>query len=158
MAAGSDGVTPTVMVGVLLPELPDEQVSVPGAAELELDPPDPELDGQVATAPTEETTPGVVWLLGRVMLTLSPTATSVCCEASSATCTWRVVEVPCITVSPVWALPPSWADTLVTRTAVGSNTAWPRVSVPFWVTPRAAWSFFTAVVVADPKEADVGLS
>ena len=29
------------MVGVVLPELPDEQVSVPGAAELELDPPDP---------------------------------------------------------------------------------------------------------------------
>ena len=147
------------MVGVvLLPELPDEQVSVPGAAELELDPPDPELDGQVATVPTEETTPGVVWLLGRVMLTLSPTATSVCCEASNATCTWRVVEVPCSTVWPVWALPPSWADTLVTRTAVGSNTAWPRVSVPVWVTPRAAWSFSTAVVVADPKEAEVGLS
>ena len=65
----------------------DEQVSVPGAAELELDPPGPELDGQVATAPTDETTPGVVWLLGRVIVTLSPTATSVCCEASNATCT-----------------------------------------------------------------------
>ena len=146
------------MVGVVLPELPDEQVSVPGAAELELDPPDPELDGQVATVPTEETTPGVVWLLGRVMVTLSPTATSVCCEASNATCTWRVVEVACITVWPVWVLPPSWADSVVTRTAVGSNTAWPRVSVPFWVTPRAAWSFSTAVVVADPKKAEVGLS
>ena len=60
------------MVGVLLPELPEEQVSVPGAAELEPDPPDPELDGQVATAPTEETTPGVVWLLGRVMRHLVP--------------------------------------------------------------------------------------
>ena len=67
-----------------------------------------------------------------------------------------MVEVPCITVSPGWALPPSWADTLVTRTAVGSNTAWPSVSVPVWVTPRAAWSFFTAVVVADPKKADLG--
>ena len=63
--------------------------------------------------------------------------------------------MPCITVSPGWVLPPSWADTLVTRTAVGSNTAWPRVSVPFWVTPRAACSFITAVVVAGPKEADV---
>ena len=146
------------MVGVVLPELPEEQVSVPGAAELELDPPDPELDGQVATVPTEETTPGVVWLLGRVMLTLSPTATSVCCEASNATCTWRVVEVACITVWPAWVLPPSWADRVVTRTAVGSNTAWPRVSVPFWVSPRAAWSFSTAVVVADPKEAELGLS
>ncbi|MFI5287830.1 MAG: hypothetical protein ACHQ4F_16155, partial [Candidatus Dormibacteria bacterium] len=72
----------TVMVGVVLP---DEQVSVPGAAELEFDLPDPELDGQVATAPTEETTPGVVLLLGRVMVTVSPTATSVCCEATNAT-------------------------------------------------------------------------
>ena len=62
----------------------------------------------------------------------------------------------CITVSPVWVPPPSWADTLVTRTAVGSNTAWPSVSVPFRVTPRAAWSFCTAVVVADPKKADLG--
>jgi hypothetical protein len=87
VAAGREGVTPTVMVGVLLPELPEEQESGPGAAEFELDPLDPELDGQVATVPTEETTPGVVWLLGRVMLTLSPTATSVCCEAFNATCT-----------------------------------------------------------------------
>ncbi|HEY0805218.1 MAG TPA: hypothetical protein VGD84_09145, partial [Pseudonocardiaceae bacterium] len=117
--------TPTVTVGVLLPELPEEQVSVPGAAELELDPLDPELAGQVATAPTEETTPGVARLLGRMMLTLSPTAMLVCCEALSATCTWRVVEVPCITVSPAWALPPSCTDTLVTRTAEGSNTTWP---------------------------------
>src|SRR5947209_19822709 len=101
------------MVGVALPELPEEQASVPGAAELGPDPPDPELDGQVATAPTEETTPGTVRLLGRVMLTLSPTAIVVCSEASSATCTWRVVEVPCSTASPVWALPPSCADTRV---------------------------------------------
>ena len=114
--------------------------------------------GRWRPSPTEETTPGVVWLLGRVMLTLFPTAMLVCWEASSATCTWRVVEVPCSTVSPGWALPPGWADTLVTRTAVGSNTAWPRVSVPFRVTPKAAWSFSTAVVVADPKEADLGLS
>jgi len=143
---------------VLLPELPEEQESVPGAAEFELDPLNPELDGQVATVPTEETTPGVVWLLGRVMVTFSSTATSVCCEAFNATCTWRVVEVACITVSPAWALPPGWADTDVTRTAVGSNTAWPRASVPFWVIPRAAWSFSTAVVVADPKDGDIGLS
>ena len=134
-----EGVTSTVMVGVLLlPELPDEQVSVPGATELQLDPPDPWLDGQLATVPTEDTTPGVIRLLGRVIVTLSPTATSVCCEASNATCTWRVVEVPCITVWPVRVLPPSWAERLVTRTAVGSNTAWPRASVPFWVTPRTA--------------------
>jgi hypothetical protein len=65
----------------------------------------------------------VVRLSGRVMLTLSPTATLVRCEAPNATSTWRVVEVACITVSPIWPLPPSWADTLVTRTAIGSNTA-----------------------------------
>src|SRR5580700_535788 len=124
------------MVGVLvLPELPDEQVPVPGVAEPP-DPLDPELAGQAATVPTEETTPGVVWLLGRVIVTVSPTATSVCCEASNAACTWRVVELPCITVWPAWVLLPSWADKLVTRTAVGSNTAWPRGSVPFSVTPR----------------------
>ena len=150
--------TPTVIVGVLLPELPEEQVSVPGAAELDPDPPDPELDGQVATAPTEETTPGVVWLFGRVMLTLSPTAIVVCSEALSATCTWRMVDVPCITAWPGWALPPSWADTLVTRTAEGPNTAWPRASVPSWDTPRAACNCITAAVVAGPKDADVGLS
>src|SRR6202035_994318 len=119
------------------------------------DPPDPELDGHVATVATEETTPGVVRLLGRTMLTLSRTAMLVCCEALNATCTWRMVEVACITVSPGWALPPSWAERLVTRTAVGSNTAWPSASVPFWLTPRDAWSFSTAVVVAGPKEADL---
>src|SRR5437763_4176138 len=146
------------MLGVLLPEPPAEQESVPGEAELELDPPDPELDGQVATVPTEETVPGVVRLLGRVMVTLFPSATSVCCEAANATCTWRVVEVACSTVWPGGAPPPSWADTAVTRTAVGSNTAWPSVSVPVWVTPLAACSFSKAVIVADPKEADRGLS
>jgi hypothetical protein len=95
------------MVGVLLPELPDEQVSVPGATELDPDPPDPELDGHVATVATEETTPPVVRLLGRVMLTLSPTATSVCCEEANAICTSRAVEVACITVSPGWVRPPN---------------------------------------------------
>jgi hypothetical protein len=115
------------MVGVL----PEEQASVPGAAELEPEPPAPELDGQVATAPTEETTPGVVRLLGRVTLTLFPTATPVCCEALNAIRTCRVVEVACMTVCPGWVRPPSWADTVVTRTAVGSNTAWPRASTPF---------------------------
>ena len=147
-----------MMVGVVHPELPEEQVSVPGAAELELDPPGPELDGQVATVPTEETTPGLVWLLGKVIITLFPTATSVCCEASNATCTSRVVEVACSTVCPGWAPPPSWADTAVTRTAVGSNSAWPSVSVPVCVTPKAACSFSKPVIVADPKEADRGSS
>jgi hypothetical protein len=97
------------MVGVPLPEPPEEQESVLGAAALELEfgPPTPELDGQVATVATEETTPGVVWLLGRVIVTLFPTATSVCCEAANAICTFRAVEVACITVSPGWVRPPS---------------------------------------------------
>ena len=90
-----------MMVGVL----PEVHVSFPAVAELDPEP-DAELDGQLATVATEETTPGVVSLLGRVMLTLFPTAMLVCWEASSATCTWRVVEVPCSTVSPGWALPP----------------------------------------------------
>jgi hypothetical protein len=82
------------MDGVLLAEPPDEQESVPGLAEPEFGPPEAELDGQVATVATAVTTPGVVRLSGRVTVTLFPAATSVCCEASSDNCTWRVVEVP----------------------------------------------------------------
>jgi hypothetical protein len=44
------------MVGVL----PDAHVSVPAGAELDPDPPEPELCGQLATFATEETTPGVI--------------------------------------------------------------------------------------------------
>ena len=54
---------------------------------LELDPPEAGLEAQVATVPTAETTPGVVRLSGRVIVTALPTASSVCCEAPSATCT-----------------------------------------------------------------------
>jgi hypothetical protein len=157
VAAGSDGVTPTAIVGVALPAPPEEQASVPGAAELAPGTA-PELDGQVATAPTEDTTPGVIRLSGRVMLTLSPTAIVVCSAALSATWTCLVGEVPCMTVPPGWVLPPSCAETFVTRSAVGSNTTCPRFSAPFWVTPRAACSFITPVVVAGPNEADAGLS
>jgi len=81
-----------VIVGVVVdPELVllelDGHESVPDAVVpvLELELPDPDPAGQVATVPTEETTPGVVWLLGKVMVTLSPTFTSDCWEASSAT-------------------------------------------------------------------------
>jgi len=72
-----------------------------------------------------------------------------CCEAANATCTERVDEVPRITVSPLPARAPSWADTEVTRTATGSNTTWPDVrrAVPAW-TPLAAWSRITAAVVS----------
>ena len=59
----------------------------PALAELEPDPSEPELGGQLATVATEETTPAVIRLLGSVMLTLFPTSMLVCCEASSATCT-----------------------------------------------------------------------
>ena len=58
VAAGSVSLTSTVTVGVLVP-----------------DPPDALEDGAVATLLTEETTPGVVALFGRVMMTLSPTWT-----------------------------------------------------------------------------------
>jgi hypothetical protein len=77
-----------VIVGVLLCEPPEEQVSVPCAADPDPDPPDPpELDGQVATDPTEETTPGVVRLFGRLIVTRFPGAMLVCCDACRATCT-----------------------------------------------------------------------
>ena len=77
--------------------------------------------GVVATVPTEEITPGVVWLLGRVMVTLSPTATSDCSEASRAMLTWRCVEVAASTGWPGWSRSaqggrhrghprPRWAD------------------------------------------------
>ncbi len=149
---------PTAIVGVVSEELPAEQASVPGAAVpgLEFGPPAPDPGWQVATFATEATIPGVVRLSGRVMLTLSPTAMLVCCEASKATCTRRVVEVAFSTVWPGRALSPGWAATEVTRTAMGSNTARPKASLPFWATPTAAWSFSTAAVVAAPKKADPG--
>ena len=102
----------------------------------------------VATVPTEVTTPGVVRLSGRVMTTWSPTLTSDCWAASRAMVTTRVVEVACRTGWPAWSAPPSVADTVVTRTATGSNTACPRGRVPVWDMPRVAWSFFSAVAVA----------
>src|ERR1700730_13298064 len=146
---------PTGMVGV---ELPDEQASVPGATELEFAPPDPWHDWHLARVPPEETAPGVIRLLGRVIVTLSPTATLICCEASNATWTWRVVEVACITVWLAWAALPTWADSVITRMAECQLPAWPRASVPFWVSPRARWSFSSAVVVSEPQTADCGLS
>ena len=98
--------------------------------------------------PTEEITPGVVWLFGKVIVTLSPSATSDCSDASRAMLTWRVVEVADSTGWPDWAGAPRVADTEVTRTAVGTNTACPRASVPLSVTPSAASSFSTPRSVA----------
>src|SRR6202035_2916645 len=78
VAAGSVGVTKTATVGPDEPGplLPEEAEEVS----------DDELEeAGVATVPTEAMTPGVVRLLGRVMATLSPTATSACWEASNST-------------------------------------------------------------------------
>src|SRR3984885_7676991 len=110
---------PTGMVGV---ELPDEQASVPGATEVEFAPPDPWLDGQLATVPTEETTPGVIRLLGRVIVTLSPTATLICCEASNATWTWRGLR---------WLASPSgWPGPRFPTGQTASSPAWPKARTP----------------------------
>ena len=75
-ACGSVGVICTVTVGVLLPE-----------------PPDPLEEDVLATFPTEDTTPGVVLLSGRVMATVSPFLTWDCRPASRSTLTCRVVEL-----------------------------------------------------------------
>lgn len=56
--------------------------------------------GVVATVPTEEIAPGVVWLLGNVIDTWSPTVTSDCWSASRAILTWRALEVADITGCP----------------------------------------------------------
>ena len=104
--------------------------------------------GADATVPTEEITPGVVWLLGKVMVTLSPTSTSDCWPASRAMLTCRVVEVAEQhrlarrgRQHPGWPTPrspgPQWART---RPAPGT-------SVPFCASPRAAWSFSTPTSV-----------
>ena len=101
--------------------------------------------GAVATVPTEEITPGVVWLSGRVMVTLSPTATSDCWAASRAMVTWRVVEVAVSTGCPGWAGAPSVAETAVTRAAVGRNTAWPRAERAVLCHPERGLELLDAV-------------
>ena len=78
----------------------------------------------------EVTTPGVVWLSGKVMVTRSPAVTSDCWLASSWAVTCRVVELACNTCSPGWAGLPSVAETLVTLAAVGRKTAWPSARLP----------------------------
>jgi signal transduction histidine kinase/DNA-binding CsgD family transcriptional regulator len=81
-----------------------------------------------ATVPTEEIVPGVVSPSGSVTDTASPTATSDSSDVSSAmltTCWSEVAEK----IGPD-AGPPRLASTLVTRTAVGSNTTDPSGSDP----------------------------
>src|SRR5260370_1528255 len=124
VADGSASLMSTSMVGVLPdPEYPGEPEDDPGP------PPEP-AEGFVATVPTEVTTPGVVWLLGKVMVTRSPAITSDCWVASSRAVTCRAVEVACKTGAPGWAGLPSVAETLVTLPAVARNTAWPRARLP----------------------------
>src|SRR5215469_5105373 len=128
VADGSVGLTSTSMVGVLPdPELPDEPDDDPGD---DPDPPAEPADGLVATVPTYVTTPGVVLLPGRMIVTRSPTITSPRSVASSWTVTWRDVELASKTGVPAWAGLPSVAGTLVTLAAEGKNTAWPRARLP----------------------------
>ena len=133
MAAGFVGVTVTLMVAE--PEL----LGPPRLAELG--------EEEVATLPNEVTTPGVMTLSGKVIATRSPAATSDCCDVSRSTVTTRVVDVADMMAWPTGADAPKVAETDVTRAALGRNTASPRLSVPFALTPRADWSFSTARVV-----------
>src|ERR1700733_4896304 len=91
VAAGSVGLTSTVIVGLEDPELLLDEEELLLLLDEEAEP--LLVGGVVATVPTDETTPGVVWLLGRGMATRSPTATSDCWLGSSAMETWRTVEV-----------------------------------------------------------------
>src|SRR5262249_40216481 len=97
---------------------------------------------RVATVPTEDTTPGVVWPVGRVTVTLSPAFTCDCCAASRATVTPRCVEVAANNVPAAGA--PRLAEMAVTRIADGRNTAWPSGRVPVWSRPRWACSCCSA--------------
>ncbi len=63
----------------------------------------------VATVPTEVTVPGVLWPLGSVMLTLSPTASSPSWSASRSMVTMRFVDVAVRICEPGWAEPPRTA-------------------------------------------------
>src|SRR5215472_19156792 len=97
---------------------------VTGTVGVELPPLPVLVGGMVATLPTEATVPGVVLLSGKVIVTWSPTLTSDCRSASSATLTTRAVELA-VRTGPV-AGPPAIAVTVVTRAAVGRNTTAPR--------------------------------
>jgi hypothetical protein len=59
---------------------------------------------------------------------------------SRSTVTTRVVDVADMMVWPAGADAPKVAATEVMRAALGRNTAWPRLSVPVALTPRADWS------------------
>jgi hypothetical protein len=98
---------------------------------------------------TEVTNPGVVWLLGRVIVTLSPTMTSDCWAGSSGTRTARIVDVACSTGAPPCAAAPSVAEMLVTLAALGKNTTWPSARLPVSVMPSFACSLSTAAAVAE---------
>ena len=85
-----------------------------------------ELPVPLATLPTAEITPGVDFPSGMVTVTLSPLRTSDCWETSRLDRHHRPGRVAVNTAPD--AAEPSCADTLATRMARGSNTAWPNGS------------------------------
>ena len=91
--------------------------------------------------------PGVVWLSGSVIVTVSPTLTLPCSEASSAILTWRAVEVIAST-GPGMTVEPTVGVTLVTRTGPCSNTTDPSSSSPVTEAPCADCSARIAAAVA----------
>src|SRR5262249_52807404 len=82
----------------------------------------------VATLLTDDTRPGVVLPLGRLMVTVSPAFTCDCCAASKAMVTTRRAEVAASTGPAAGA--PRLAETVVTLIADGKNTAWPSGRLP----------------------------
>ena len=103
----------------------------------------------VATAPTEEITPGVVVPSGSATVTLSPAFTCDCMEASSGIVTTCRSDVA-VSTGPD-AGPPRLPVTVATRNAVGSNTTCPRDSDPGGEeTPR--WVSSSCTPYADSQE------
>ncbi len=100
--------------------------------------------------PTAEITPGVDFPSGMVTVTLSPLPTSDCWETSSLTVTTGRAEVAVNTVPD--AAEPSCADTLATRMARGSNTAWPNGSSPVAVRPSPVCSCSRPYLVSQEKK------
>ena len=100
-----------------------------------------------------EITPGVISPSGSVIDTLSPTATSVCIEASRSIVTTGVSELPVSTTDPAVAAPPGTVPvpSPVTWIAPGRNTAWPSGSVPVTLSPRCACSSPSAYAVSPLK-------
>src|SRR4029453_13082217 len=100
-----------------------------------------ESDGVVATLPTLDTTPGVVWPSGMVIVALSPSLTCDCWAASRPMWTLRAVEVAERIEVPAWAELPRVAESSVTLAPVGRNTAWQRGRMTVRSSHTWVWSF-----------------